>query len=248
MWDRDDRWWDSDDRIGHRHISLDNRSASVTLRGNFNTVTGRNGNDTITGTHTSHDSVRLGDGADTVSLSGHRDFASLGNGTDQVTLNGRHNQLTVGSGNDTINLGSRSSFDSITVGSGHDTITTSSGAHDNSFTLDASTSSLVLNGTNNLVFINGGSDTVNDTSGAADDLFLRVGPNGGTVQISNFSTAAGVVDLAPGLGFTSTTDIANYVNTHSDGQGGSLLLFNGGSIDFHAIAPGSFSANNFRIG
>ena len=221
-------------RHGHADIHLQNRNASVILRGNHNQVHGGDGNVQVFGTHTNHDTV------------------VLGNGTDDVALGGNHNKITLGNGNDHVALGAHSNHDTVKVGQGNDVITTVAGDDHNTFKLDASTTSLVLHGSHNAVFINGGSDAIADTAfppGSGDHLTLDIGALGGNVGITDFSTANGLVDLAPDLGFASRAAAAAFANSHPDGTGGSLLVFAGGrgAIDFLGVAPGSFHASNFHI-
>ena len=218
-------------RHGHADIHLGNRNASVILRGNHNRVHGRDGNVRVSGAHTNHDTV------------------VLRNGTDAVALGGNHNRIKLGNGNDHVALGAHSNHDTVKVGHGHDVITTVAGDDHNTFKLDASTTSLVLHGSHNAVFINGGQDTIRDTGFPGDHLTLHVGSLGGIVGITDFSTAHGLVDLAPDLGFASRAAAAAFANSHPDGHGGSLLVFAGGrgSIDFAGVAPGSLHASNFHI-
>ncbi|HME24232.1 MAG TPA: hypothetical protein VKI44_23355 [Acetobacteraceae bacterium] len=89
------------------------------------------------------------------------------------------------------------------MGSGHDKIITKAGDTSNTFCLDATTSSLVLHGTNNKVCINGGTDTIKDSLNKLDALTMHVGSSGGVIDIANFPAANGVVDLMPNLGFHS---------------------------------------------
>jgi len=213
----------------HTRIDLGNSNTTVTLQGQNINVVGQDGNVTVTGVHTSFDRI------------------ILGNGTDNVALSGHHNKITLGNGDDSVTLGPSSSHDTVSVGGGHDTITTVAGDTGNTFRLDASTSSLVLHGTNNKVFINGGTDTITDSPSQLDALRMHVGPSGGVISITDFPAANGVVDLMPDLGFTSGAAAAAAVTT--DGHGGSLLTFAGGlgSIDFQGVALGSLHTSNFHI-
>jgi hypothetical protein len=256
-------------RSGNTTLDVGDSNAIVTLRGDDNVVTGGSGDVSVIGPKSAGDQVTLGDGDDRVSLHGDdsavslgggsdrlwlfgdSNTATLGDGNDRLWLHGQDNSLTLGSGDNTVRLGPKSSHNTISVGSGTDTITTTEHDHDNTFSLDASTTSLLLNGSGNLVFINGGTDTITDTHfppGQGDDLFLQIGSLGGEVNITNFSTALGTVDLAPGLGFSTAAAIAAAVT--SDGHGGSLLTFGSslGSIDFVGVAVGSLTASNFKIG
>jgi hypothetical protein len=234
----------------HTRVDLGNSNAAVTLHGQNITVIGQDGSVTVTGAHTSHDRITLGNGDDHVSLSGNHNKITLGNGNDSATLDGHDNKLTLGNGDDAVALSPFSSNNTIIIGSGHDTITTTAGDTRNTFSLDASTSSLLLHGTDNKVFINGGSDTITDTAlspTGGDHLTLNVGSLGGSIDITNFSVAHGVVDLVPGLGFAS--DAAAAAAVTSDGHGGSMLAFAGGlgSIDFQGVSPASLHSTNFHI-
>jgi hypothetical protein len=163
----------------------------------------------------------------------------------QVTVSGSGNAVMLGSGNNQVSV--TGTENTITLGTGHDTVTTGSNADLNTFILNGSKANVGLHGSKNMVFINSGTDTITDTPGATDSLLLKVGTTGGTADLSNFSLASGVVDLTGGLGFTSSQAMSDYVNSHSDGHGGSLLSYTGGHIDFLGIAPGNFHASNFSI-
>ena len=84
-------------------------------------------------------------------------------------------------------------------------------------------------------------------SSSGDKLTLHVGSSGGVIGITNFSTAKGVVDLMPNLGFSSAAAAAAALT--SDGHGGALLSFADslGHIDFQGIAPTALQTDNFRI-
>lgn len=216
----------------HANIHLGNRNASLRLRGNHNRVHGKGGSVRVSGTHTNHDTI------------------VLGNGNDAVALAGNSNRITLGNGHDRIALGPNSSHDKVKVGHGRDLITTARGDDRNTFRLDASTTLLVLHGSRNAVFINGGHDVIADTAfPGRDHLTLHVGALGGSIGISHFSVANGLVDLVPNLGFARAAGAAAFANSHSDGHGGSLLVFarGHGAIDFLGVRPGSFHASNFHI-
>jgi hypothetical protein len=139
---------------------------------------------------------------------------------------------------------------SLTLGSGHDNITSGAGSGGDSFTLDGSFASLILQGSNNSVLVNGGSTTIWDTVGGTDALHLEIGPRGGSVGITNFSATDGVLALvaamASNLGWTTPGQIDAAVT--SDHHGGSLLsLGSQGSVDFAGVAPSSLHASNFKI-
>jgi len=214
----------------HAHVALGSSGAVVHLQGNHITLTGTSGNVTVTGQHTNHDTI------------------ALGNGTDVVALSGNHDDVTLGNGNDAVALGAHSQHDTVKVRNGTDTITTAAGDQHNTFLLDASTSSLVLR-TGNVVFVNGGDDTITDSPAGADKLTLHVGSSGGVIDIANFSAAHGVVDLTPNLGFSSGSDAA--ASLRHDGHGGSLLRLGHhgslGSIDFQGVPLGLLHASNFTV-
>ena len=111
----------------------------------------------------------LGNGNDSVALTGNNNTVSLGNGNDTVTVSGTGENITAGTGNDTFTLGNNS------------------------------TASLVLHGLHDTVSVNGGMDTITDTPGGADPLTLQIGALGGTVGVANFSPAHGVLLLAQAL-------------------------------------------------
>jgi len=257
----------------HGSIVLDDTHRSVQLVGNHITVTESSvGDDTVTGSHTNHDTIILGDGNDTITITGNHDTIILGNGVDKVIVKGNHDTVIVGSGNgdnvmvsgnhdkvavgngpgDIVLLGPHSVHDHVSVvgTGGTDTITTVAGDNHNSFDLGASDSSLTLHGNHNFVFVDGGTETITDSIGGKDHLKLEVGALGGTIDITNFSAAHGIVGLDPSLGlppFTSGADAA--ADLKSDGSGGSLLPFTGtlGSIDFLGVAPSALDAGNFFL-
>ena len=172
----------------------------------------------------------------------------MGNGTDTLDLSGfgssSLNTITMGNGPDTVDL-SGGGFNTLTIGSGNDTITMGPGEGTDTFTLDHTNGHLVLGGSGNMVFVNGGQDSITDTPLGGDALTLTIGAAGGNVSISNFSTALGVVDLAPSLGFSNTTQVVAALT--SDGHGGTLLQFKGGSVDFIGVPTGSLTTSDFHI-
>jgi hypothetical protein len=234
----------------HETITLGDGDINLALRGNHNHISLGNGTDVVS-VLGDHNHIAFGDGHDTLSLQGNHNRAELGNGNDGVTLSGNHDQVTVGAGTNSIHLSPNSQHDTITVGAGNNTITTSNRDSANTFNLNASTTSLVLHGTNNLVSVDGGTDTITDTTASSrpvgDHLVLDIGSSGGVINITNFSAASGVVDLASNLGFSSAAAAAAALT--SDGHGGSLLTFAGslGDIDFQGVAVSSLLASNFRI-
>jgi len=192
--------------------------------------------------------VVLGNGDDSVSLSGNNNTATLGNGSNHVSVLGNNNAVTLGNGNDSVSI--TGTGNSLTLGSGHDSITSGVGSGGDSFTLDGSFASLTLQGSNNSVLVNGGSTSIWDTVGGTDALHLQIGPLGGSVGITNFSAANGVLALtsamASFLGWTTPGQIDAALT--SDHHGGSLLsLGSQGSVDFVGIAPASLHATNFKI-
>jgi hypothetical protein len=172
---------------------------------------------------------------------------TLGNGGDSVTLTGNDNTISLGSGSNDISLGG--SYDSLLVGAGKDVINVGSISNNDTFTLDGAVTSLVLHGTQNpIVFLNGSSADITGDPSGQDRLTLQVGAAGGSATIANFNPASAVVDLVSNLGLSSASQIAAYLNSHSDGNGGSLLTYAGGTIDFAGVAPGAFHASNFLVG
>jgi hypothetical protein len=179
-------------------------------------------------------------------LDGFGDTVTMGNGSDTVGISeGGNNIVTMGNGLDTVNITS-SSFNTVTTGSGSDTITVGTDANFNTFTLNDTNASLVLNGIGNKVFVNGGNDLVTDTLGGSDQLLLAMEAGGGNVSIANFSTSSALVDLVPSLGFANSSQVLAALT--SDGHGGTLLNLSHGSIDFLGITPGQLASSNFLVG
>lgn len=165
--------------------------------------------------------------------------------TDPV-LWGNYQTMTLGNGNFVVSLASNGADNTVAVGSGTDVITTAPSDTNNTFRLNDSNTTLVLHGTGNDVFINGGSDSITDTPGGTDQLKLDVGAAGGQIDLVNFSAASGMIDLAPGLGFS--TAAAAFDALASDGHGGTALALNGhGSIELQGVAPSALHASNFKI-
>lgn len=161
-------------------------------------------------------------------------------------LSGSNQNFSLGDGSYEVSLAANSQQDTISVGTGTDTITTADGDNNNTFQLSNSNSNLVLNGTGNVVFINGGNDTITDTQNGADNLTLGVGSAGGQIDLANFSAANGTIDLASGLGFATAASAADALQP--DGQGGTALMLNGhGLLDLQGVAPSSLHASNFHI-
>ena len=192
----------------------------------FNTIYENGGNDI----------VNAGDGFATV----HTGSADV-----VVNLNGVFNQVFVGNGWDTVNVVS-GGHDEVSLGSGNDTINVAAGGSGfNTFVLNGSNASLVLSGHDNAVFVHGGTDTVQDDS---QRLLLKVGPEGGTVTLSNFlADHGGKVDLVDGAGgYTSIKSILHALQSY--GHGGTLLSLGAqGSIDFAGVPASSLTAGRFVI-
>jgi hypothetical protein len=156
----------------------------------------------------------------------------------------------MGDGSDTVNLSgfgfkfNNVGNNTITLGSGKDSVTMGSGEEADTFILNDTIGNLVLSGSNNTIMVNGGHDTITDTPGGADALTLKIGAHSSNVTITNFSTASGLVDLVPSLGFSTSAQA--FAALHSDGYGGTLLDFKGGSIDFVGVT--NLTASSFAIG
>ena len=250
----------------HTPIDLTGPSGSAELKGNHITVNGADGNYTVSGNHTSHDAITLGNGSDVITITGNHDTIILGNGVDHVTVkgnhdtivlgngvgdtvtvSGNHDRVTVGSGTgDTVSLGPHSVHDRVSVGSGSYTINTVPGDNHNTFDLDAGSSLLTLHSNHNFVFVDGGTDTITDSPSGKDFLKLDVGSLGGKIDITNFSAAHGVVDLDSALFATSADAV---LALKSDGSSGTELPFPGslGFIDFQGVPLGSLDADNLFV-
>jgi hypothetical protein len=121
--------------------------------------------------------------------------------------------------------------------------------HGNVFILDASNTALVLSGPSNMVFLNGAtSASITDDPTGIDHLKLVVEPAGGSLSITNFSTAAGAeIDLPTGFGgFTSSSQVLAALQP--DQAGGTLLQAGGQlAVDFVHVLPSAFQNANFAF-
>jgi hypothetical protein len=126
------------------------------------------------------------------------------------------------------------------AGSTHDTVTINGS--------NLGVASISLNGTSNAVFLNGGGlETITDSAGSADSLALHIGANGGQIQLANFSASNGVIDLAPGLGFTSSAQA--FADLQQGPNGATYLNLNGhGELQIVGVTPSQLSNANFQIG
>jgi hypothetical protein len=173
-------------------------------------------------------------------VSGTDNAAVLGDGNDNVLLVGSNNTVSLGSGNKSVVVSGTGTGNSLTAGSGND-----------SFTLGDSSATLAMHGLHDMVSVNGGTDSIADTAGGLDNLTLRVGALGGTLDVANFSIQHGVLllvqTLAASEGWTTPGQIDAALTT--DNHGGTLLsLGSHGSVDFQGVAKGQLTANNFHIG
>jgi hypothetical protein len=110
-------------------------NGTITLSGSGNTVDGGNGNVTVSGSNSSSNTVMLGSGNDSVSLTGssNGNTVTLGTGNDSLSLSGNNNTVTLGAaaspsppgpppppGNDMVTLSG--SNDSVTLGNAKSTV------------------------------------------------------------------------------------------------------------------------------
>jgi hypothetical protein len=168
-----------------------------------------------------------------------------GSGDVVVNLSGKNATVTGGNGNDTVNI--LSGGNTVTLGTGTDGIVeAASSKGSNTFILNGSHASLLLDGANDVAFVHGGTDTITDNS---KGLEVKIGSQGGVVTLDNFlADKQGVVDLVGGVGGYHTAK-AFVAALQSDGQGGTMLsLGASGHLDFANTAMASLTASHFAIG
>jgi hypothetical protein len=225
---------------------LGNGDNTATLSGRAPTAAFGNGNNAIAVSGAGAQ-LTAGNGANRAALTGGRAGAAFGTGTNSIAVSGGHNVISVGRPGGIIAAASAST----STGPGRDFITSGMDGGNDTFILNNTTTSLILQGTGNQVFTNGGTDVIVDTPNTSDTLLLSIGALGATVTIADFSAASGVVDLAPALAaalnWTNPAQIAAAVTTDHHG-GGALSLGGFGAIDFLGVAPGKLHAANFQIG
>jgi len=228
-------------------------------------VTAGNGNNTATLTGSSP-TAAFGDGKNGIAVSGANAHVTVGNGNNLAAFTGGHAGAAFGTGTNSIavagthnvisvgrpaGIAAAVTTASISTGPGQDFITSGLDGGNDTFILNNTTTSLILQGTGNQVFTNGGTDVIVDTLRSNDALLLSIGALGASVTIADFSVTSGVVDLAPALAaalhWTNPAQIAADVTT--DHHGGATLSLGGfGAIDFLGVAPGKAQAANFQIG
>ncbi len=232
-------------------VTAGNGSNAVRMSGPMGSATLGNGNNNVSVSGTGG-IVALGNGNNALSMGGPRGSATLGTGTNLISVGGIHNIISVGRpGHVGTPAAAIAGSDPTSANNGYDIIVSGANSGSDTFILNDTTTALVLQGSNNLVFINGGTDAIMDTEGGTDNLLLQIGLSGGSVTIGDFSVARGVMDLvtplASALDWTTTAQIAAAVT--SDHHGGSALsLGSFGSIDFLGVASGTLHATNFQIG
>jgi len=191
-------------------------------------VVGGNGPTILDGSLTNGIAFAAGDGPDTV-FGGNNDTIKVGNGPDTVWLPGSGNTLTIGNGPDTVEILGNSN--NVTGGTGPDT-----------FVLSGNNNSVVLKGNNDKVFIDGGTgNTVNGTSG----LYMKVADTSPIGLTLNSFASNDVVDLVPGAGVPST--FSAVLGDMTQTAGGTVLSYNGNTIDFAGVMKSQFKASNFQF-
>lgn len=228
-------------------VSVTVSNPAVTINGNafgFDTIHGGSLTN-IVNAHGYFNTIDEAGGNDVVNAGAGFDTVNTGSGDVVTNLNGVFNQVSGGDGWDTVNI-EAGGFNQVTLGSGNDTINVAAGSYGgNTFILNGSDASVMLAGDSNALFIQGGTDSITDNS---QGMLLAVGPEGGNITLSNFSSDHfGVIDLMGGVGgYTSTKAIMQALQ--SDGHGGTLLsLGASGSIDFAGTPASSLSASRFLI-
>ncbi len=146
-------------------ISMSAYNQSLTLDNQSYTVSGSQGNATIT----------AGNGADHISAGGYNNTITLGSGNNSVSGPQGNTTVLVGSGNNTIAL--QGFGNTITTGSGNNTIVAGSG--DDTVNTQSGNDAVTLSGWTNFV-----------SGGIGADTFI--GGDGNTFQISGVGNAGGM--------------------------------------------------------
>ena len=227
--------------LGAANLTLGDGSDTVTLAGYSNTIVAGNGADTVTGGGGTT-TIKLGNGNDTVRTPGYSNSITVGTGTNTIVAGAGSNTVVAGAGTDQISLDGygnkvtlNGSTAAVTGGQGSNTIVANGGI-----------ASLTVNGWGNHIALNGPvAAAVNDLG---HGLKLDIGSITQTDMITGFGgDGSGLVAFkGAGTGFSSVDDILKAL--HSDGHGGTTLIFGTGSIDFAGTAQSLLHASNFQIG
>ncbi len=251
---------------GRARVYVSTGNVVVKLAGALNVVqgfpgfgntaaSGADGADTVTGA-ANFSSIVLGNGPDTIDLTGVGISVNLGNGNNNVTLPGDFATITAGNGNnnvlatgwgDTIQLGSGTNVlqvgndTSIGLGGGTDTVTAGTG---DSIVLNATTLQ-VEGGANCRVLVASGPSSIDDHSSG---LVISIGPGSGSVAVLDIADDPGaVIDLTGGVGGYHTVGQVLAALT-SDGAGGTkLALGSAAAVDFVGTSASILTAAHFRL-
>ena len=190
------------------------------------------------------DGVSLGNGNDTVRLSGLFNSVTLGNGNDRVYAGHGHATVALGSGTDSVALAGAGN--SVTLGAGQDEVF--AGVNDR-IALDGT--SLTLDGGKGATvsFLGGASAGIDDRS---TDMTVLYGPSSGSLTLADITADPGfALDFQSGAGgFTSYADILKSLS--ADGHGGTLLTVSGSgaravTIDFLGTAKAALTPALFHF-
>jgi Ca2+-binding RTX toxin-like protein len=214
-------------------------------------VTGGDGDDTITGTVDLNDTIIAGDGNDTVTVGIGASFVDGGDGHDTITAGAGDDTIEGGDGHDLIMAGAGN--DSVQAGDGNDTVSGESGDD----TIDAGDGDDLINGNAGMDLINGGfgddmlmGDADDDTifGGAGRDIIGGGDGNDslvGNSQNDIISGEAGDDSISAGSGADIVTggDGDDFINGQSgddtlDGENGNDLVYGGGGDDVAAGGEG----------
>lgn len=190
------------------------------------------------------DGVNLGNGNDTVLLSGLFNSVTLGNGNDSIYAGHGHATVTLGHGTGRVTLAGVGN--SVALGAGQDTVF--AGVNDR-IVLDGT--SLTLDGGKGATvsFLGGASAGIDDRS---TDMTVLYGPSSGSLTLADITQDRSfVLDFQNGAGgFTSYADVLKTLS--SDGHGGTLLTVSGSgagavAIDFLGTARTALSPALFHF-
>jgi Ca2+-binding RTX toxin-like protein len=226
--------------MDHAVVTLGTGSDLVEITGSYNTITagstvgtdylyaGSGGNEKITGGDGTFvvvadgggnsNSVSLGNGNDTVVLSGANDKIILGNGNDVLSGASGNASVTIGSGTDVVMLSGYGNTINASASTGNDTIV--SGAGSATITTGSGSAGITLAGYNNVVSGNGTNFIVD---GSGSDTFVLAAAGQGFDTIVGFTTYYGdTLNVAAALtaaGYASGDTLANYLQvTETNGN------------------------------
>jgi Ca2+-binding RTX toxin-like protein len=207
-------------------------------------ITGGDGDDSITGTVDFNDTIIAGDGNDTITVGIGQTFVDGGDGHDTITAGEGDDTIEGGDGHDLITTGAGN--DLVRAGDGNDTVS----GEDGDDTIDAGDGDDLINGNAGLDNINGGfgndmlmGDADDDTifGGAGEDIIGGGDGNDslvGNSQNDIISGEAGDDSISAGSGADIVTggDGNDFINGQGgddtlDGENGNDLAYGGGGDD-----------------